>query len=47
MAQQLITRGDAALERGNMAELLEVIYRLYDLLIDKDEDEAMKGTGLA
>jgi molecular chaperone DnaK len=47
MAQQLITRGDAALERGNMAELLEVIYRLYDLLIDKDEDETMKGTGLA
>ncbi len=47
MAKQLVTRGDAALERGNVAELLEVIYRLYDLLIDKDEDEAMKGTGLA
>jgi molecular chaperone DnaK len=39
-------RGDEALARGNVDEILAIIYRMYDLLIDKNEGEEIKGTGL-
>jgi molecular chaperone DnaK len=39
-------RGDEALARKNPDEILSIIYRMYELLIDKDEEEAIKGTGL-
>jgi molecular chaperone DnaK len=39
-------RGDEALTRKNADEILSIIYRMYDLLIDKDNEEAIKGTGL-
>ncbi|MDO6432062.1 Hsp70 family protein [Flavitalea sp. BT771] len=42
----LKARGDEALERKNPDEIASVIYRMYDLLIDKDDDEVIKGTGL-
>jgi len=42
----LKSRGDEALQRKNADEILSVIYRMYDLLIDKDDDEMIKGTGL-
>jgi len=42
----LKARGDEALQRKNIDEILSVIYRMYDLLIDKDDDEMIKGTGL-
>jgi molecular chaperone DnaK len=42
----LKARGDEALQRKNVDEILSVIYRMYDLLIDKDDDEMIKGTGL-
>ncbi|MEO7311708.1 MAG: Hsp70 family protein [Chitinophagaceae bacterium] len=45
-AAQLKARGDAALERKNVDEMLSIIYQLYDILIDKDNDEVLKGTGL-
>lgn len=47
LVQQLVERGDKALERKSAEELLSVINRLYDQLIDKHEDEQLKGTGLA
>jgi molecular chaperone DnaK len=39
-------RGDEALARKNPDEILSIVYRMYELLIDKDEEEAIKGTGL-
>jgi molecular chaperone DnaK len=45
-AEQLKARGDAALERKNVDEILSIIYQLYEILIDKDNDEVLKGTGL-
>jgi len=45
-AEQLKKRGDEALERKNPDEILAIIYQLYDMLIDKDHDEMIKGTGL-
>jgi molecular chaperone DnaK len=39
-------RGDEALTRQNADELLSIIYKMYELLIDKDLDEQIKGTGL-
>ncbi|HXO73919.1 MAG TPA: Hsp70 family protein, partial [Puia sp.] len=39
-------RGDEALGRQNADELLNIVYRMYDLLIDKDRDEMIQGTGL-
>jgi molecular chaperone DnaK len=42
----LRARGDEALGRKNVDEILGIIYRMYDLLIDKNEGEALKGTGL-
>lgn len=44
--KMLKARGDEALERKNPDEILSVIYRMYDLLIDKNDDEMIKGTGL-
>ncbi|WP_276480255.1 Hsp70 family protein [Paraflavitalea pollutisoli] len=44
--RSLKKRGDEALTRQNTHELLSIIYRMYELLIDKDQDEAIKGTGL-
>ena len=45
--KQLTERGDAALERKNVDELLQVVYQMYELLIDKQREEPIKGTGLA
>jgi len=42
----LKTRGDEALARRNPDEILSIVYRMYELLIDKNQDEAIKGTGL-
>ena len=39
-------RGDDALGRKNVDELLSIVYRMYDLLIDKNRDEMIQGTGL-
>lgn len=39
-------RGDESLTRKNAEELLNIIYRMDDLLINKDRDEPLKGTGL-
>jgi molecular chaperone DnaK len=39
-------RGDEALTRKNADEILSIIYKMYDLLIDKDKEESIKGTGL-
>jgi molecular chaperone DnaK len=44
--KQLIERGDGSLERKNVEELLAVIYQMYELLINKKEQESIKGTGL-
>lgn len=45
--KQLKQRGDAAIERKSAEELLSIIYQMYDLLIDKEFDEPLKGTGLS
>jgi len=45
--KQLKERGDAAIERKSVEELLNVVYQMYDLLIDKELDEPLKGTGLS
>lgn len=45
-AIQLKQRGDGAIERRSAEELLNIIYQLYDLLIDKHKEESLKGTGL-
>ncbi len=45
--KQLLERGDAALQRRSPEELLAVIYQMYDLLIDKETEEPLKGTGLS
>lgn len=42
----LKTRGDEALNRKNVDEILSIVYRMYELLIDKNEGEEIKGTGL-
>ena len=42
----LRARGDEALGRKNVDEILSIIYRMYDLLIDKNDGETLKGTGL-
>jgi len=39
-------RGDEALTRKNADEILGIIYKMYDLLLDKEKDETIKGTGL-
>jgi len=39
-------RGDEALTRGIVDEILAIIHRMYELLIDKNRDETMTGTGL-
>jgi molecular chaperone DnaK len=39
-------RGDDALTRRNPEEIVGIIYRMYELLIDKDRDEEIRGTGL-
>ena len=39
-------RGDEALERKLPEEILSVIYQLHELLINKDDDEMLKGTGI-
>ncbi len=43
----LAERGDAALQRKVVEEVLSVIYLMYDLLIDKGREEPLKGTGLS
>ncbi|MBS1564295.1 MAG: Hsp70 family protein [Bacteroidetes bacterium] len=43
---QLRKRGDEALERKVPEEILSIVSQMYELLIDKDRDEMMKGTGL-
>ena len=45
--KQLMERGEAALQRRSAEELLAVVSQMYELLIDKEKDEPMKGTGLA
>lgn len=45
--KQLKERGDGAIERKSCEELLNVVYQMYELLIDKGLDEPLKGTGLA
>ena len=42
----LKARGDEALNRKNVDEILSIVYRMYELLIDKNEGEELKGTGL-
>jgi len=42
----LRARGDEALTRKNVDEILSIIYRMYELLIDKNDSEMIKGTGL-
>jgi len=44
--KMLKKRGDEALERRNPDEIVGIIYRMYELLIDKDRDEEIRGTGL-
>lgn len=44
--KELKKRGDEALTRQNADEIMAVVYQMYELLIDKDDDEMMKGTGL-
>ncbi len=39
-------RGDEALARKNPDEVWGIIQQMYELLIDKDRDEMIKGTGL-
>lgn len=45
-AAMLKKRGDEALERKNADEITGIIYQLYDLLIDKGDEEPLEGTGL-
>ncbi|MBN9297287.1 MAG: Hsp70 family protein [Filimonas sp.] len=45
-AKQLKERGDAAITRRSGEELLSIVSQLYHILIDKDTDEPLKGTGL-
>jgi molecular chaperone DnaK len=42
----LKARGDEALGRRNVEEILSITYRMYELLIDKHEGEQITGTGL-
>jgi molecular chaperone DnaK len=42
----LRARGDEALGRQNVDEIMAIINRMYELLIDKNDGEMMKGTGL-
>jgi len=42
----LRARGDEALTRKNVDEILTIVYRMYELLIDKNDGETIKGTGL-
>jgi molecular chaperone DnaK len=44
--KMLKKRGDEALTRRNPEEIVGIIYRMYELLIDKDRDEEIRGTGL-
>ncbi|TDX00368.1 Hsp70 family protein [Dinghuibacter silviterrae] len=44
--KQLRARGDEALGRKNIEEIWSIIQRMYDLLIDKNRNEEIKGTGL-
>jgi molecular chaperone DnaK len=44
--KMLKKRGDEALTRRNPDEIISIIYRMYELLIDKDADEEIRGTGL-
>jgi molecular chaperone DnaK len=44
--KMLKKRGDEALTRRNPDEIVGIIYRMYELLIDKDRDEEIRGTGL-
>ncbi len=43
----LRTRGDEALQRKNADEIVAIVYQLYDQLINKEDDEVLKGTGLS
>jgi len=42
----LRARGDEALGRKNPDEIMTIIIRMYELLIDKNQGEELKGTGL-
>jgi molecular chaperone DnaK len=44
--KSLKKRGDEALTRANPEEIVTIIYRMYELLIDKNGDEEISGTGL-
>jgi len=35
------------LQRKSTEELLAIIYQMYDLLINKETEEPLKGTGLS
>ena len=42
----LRSRGDEALTRKNADEIIAIIQRMYELLINKNDGESIKGTGL-
>jgi len=44
--KMLKKRGDEALTRRNPDEIVSIVYRMYELLIDKDREEEIRGTGL-
>jgi len=46
LAKELKKRGDDALTRKNLEEITSIVYKLYDQLIKKDEDNLLGGTGL-
>jgi hypothetical protein len=46
LVKELKKRGDDALTRKNADEILGVVYKLYDQLIDKNKEEPLEGTGL-
>jgi molecular chaperone DnaK len=45
--KQLRARGDEALGRKNVTEIWSIIQRMYELLLDKNRNEDIKGTGLS
>lgn len=44
--KEIRKRGDEALERKNADEITGIVYQLYDLLINKHDEEPLEGTGL-
>jgi len=44
--KELRKRGDEALERKNADEITGIVYQMYELLINKHDEEPLEGTGL-